>query len=379
MIPCELFVSCVPGLEPVVLQELKTLGYTVSRASYGGLFVPFTDFKEVYELNLLLRTASRVLLPMASFVVHDKESLYEEALQIDWERYFQRMPTFAIDAHVDSNPAFTNSLYAAQVLKDAICDRLRKKSGQRPSVDTANPGVRLSLFIQGKKATISFDTSGKPLHERGYRQDGAVAPLRENLAAALLLLAGYSSDVHLLDPVAGSGTFLIEAALIATNTPPQFLRHTFGFMSHPEYAKDAWFKIREQKLALKVPLKRKHIVGIEKNNSTFSALQKATQKAGFSDSITAICGDFQKIELQEKPNFVVANPPYGKRLQEVYELEELYKSLGDYMKLKTIKPARGFILTGNSDLAKKIGLRPTKRHIVNNGGIDCRLLEFDLY
>lgn len=378
MQPNELFVTCVPGLEPVVLDELKALGMQVERAGYGGLFVSYTQFHQVYELNLLLRTASRVLLPMASFSCRNKEDLYEGALEIEWERYFRRMPTFAIDAHTD-HPAFNNSLFAAQCVKDAICDRLRKKTGQRPNVNTSDPDVRLSLFIQGSRATISFDTSGRPLHERGYRLDAGEAPIRENLAAALLMLAGYNAEAVLVDPVAGSGTFLVEAALMATKTPPQFLRQMFGFMSHPEYSEGEWIALRKRELNKRVPLKPGQFIAIENDARTFTALQRALQKAGFSNGISAICGDFRTVPLKVAPNLVIANPPYGIRLRDERMLEDLYQSLGDFMKQKTAKPARGFILSGNSELTKKIGLRASKRHIVNNGGIDCRFLEFDLY
>lgn len=375
-----LFISCIPGLEPILEQELNQLGMTIRGVGFGGVFLPFRDFKQIYELNLLLRSASRVLMPLTYFDCKDRDDLYRHTMNIDWLPFFKLLPTFAIDAHVQ-HKAFTHTLFAAQVVKDAICDQLRKKLGERPSIDTENPKVRLNLFIQNNQATLSFDTTGRALHERGYRLDGGEAPLRENLAAAVVLLSGYTGDKILVDPCCGSGTLLIEAALIASKTPSQYLRQSFGFMHHPEYSHTLWMEVRKEAIAKKIPLQDGHFIGIEKSAKTYSLLQKAIAKAGFEGKIKTILSDFRatNIDLSEKPNFVITNPPYGIRLEEVEELSILYKDIGTFMKEKTAKPARGFILTASPELSKKIGLKATRRHIVNNGGIECRFLEYDLY
>lgn len=376
----KLFVCCVPSLEPVLENELLKLNFSNLEVGFGGVHVEITDFSQVYLLNLMLRSASRILLPIQTFKCLNKEDLYNGALEIDWLYFFDKpkMPTFAIDFNVQSK-AFTNTLFAAQVLKDAICDKIRQKTGARPSVDTEEPEVRINLFIHNNQATVSFDTSGKPLNERGYRRDTGKAPLRESLAAALLLLSNFSKDDVLIDPCAGSGTFLIEAALIATNRPATCLRHNFGFMNHPLFEKEKWQKVRAECMKNTVAIQSGKIIGIEQNPRTFQALEKAVMTAGFEHKITLIKGDFRNVELKTLPNFVITNPPYGKRLQDEDDLAPLYKDLGDFMKKKTQKPARGFILSGNPELSKKIGLKANKRHVVNNGGIDCRLLEFDLY
>lgn len=373
----ELFVSCVVGQEAVLLLELKELGYE-AREGYGGAYVSYRNFEQVYELNFMLRTASRVLWPISTFDCYDREDLYNGVYAIDWGSYFSLMPTFAVDANVQ-HEAFPNSLFAARVVKDAICDQLVKRRGGRPNVDTQHPALRLNLFIEKEKAVLSFDTSGEPLHQRGYRIDGGKAPLRENLAAALLLMAGYRGDEIMVDPCCGSGTLLIEAAMIASRTPPGYLRESFGFVAHPEFDYQAWEKVRRKWLDKVIELPENHFYGIEVAPRAFQSLQRNLQKSGFSHTIQAYCNDFQKIELPIKPNFVMTNLPYGVRLQENERLEPLYKSVGDFLKQKTEKPARGFVFTGNLDLAKRVGLRTTKRHIVNNGGIECRLLEFDLY
>jgi len=378
----ELFVTTIVGFEPVLEKELHGLGYKETTCGYGGVTVKGIRFPDVYRLNFLVRTASRVLWPLAKFPCDDKEDLYRESLKIDWAPFFQEMPTLAIDAHIN-HPEFRNSLFAAQVLKDAICDQLRKKTGERPDVDTKNPDIRLNLFIDGKEAVVSFDTSNRALHERGYRKDTGDAPLRETLAAALLLMGGYTGEQIFCDPCCGSGTFLIEAAMIATNTPPQFLRRgeweQYGFLKHPEFSESAWDDVQQEALAQRKPLESGRILGIEKDKKTFDALHAGISRAGFAGKISTLWSDFQTAKLPFVPNFVLANPPYGKRLQDIDSLIPLYRSLGDFFKKNTTKPAKGFILSGNVELSKQVGLKTSRRHIVNNGGIECRFLEFDLY
>ncbi len=373
-----LFISCMPGLEPILCQELARLGFA-GDPDRAGVHVSIAEFKDIYKLNLELRTASRVLLPLLQFECHDKKELYENALEINWDPYFAGNPTFAIDAVVHHNPAITNSLFAAQTVKDAICDQLKKRSGVRPSVDLKDPKVCLHLFIQANRAQISFDTSGMPLHMRGYRMDTGEAPLRQSLAAALLLMLGYTGSEQLVDPCCGTATFLIEAALIASNTAPGLLRPWFGFFSHPEFSEELFRKVKNECLKKKKPLERGQILGIERNPKVVSIAKKAIGRAHFEKVIEVVEGNFQTCPLAFEPDFVIANPPYGMRLEATDSLRQMYQDLGDFLKKRTKKPARAGILTGNLELAKCIGLKTTKRHIVSNGGIDCRLLEYDVY
>jgi putative N6-adenine-specific DNA methylase len=373
----DLFISCLPGLEPVLGQELSSLGYS-HKEGRAGCFVPYESMEQIYRLNLSLRTASRVLLPLHSFVCRGRDELYKGASEINWYPFFQRMPTFMIDTFV-MHKNFTNSLFAAQVVKDAICDQLRKNMGSRPSVDTSQPELGLHLYLVGDQATISFDTSNPPLHVRGYRLEGGVAPLRENLAAALLLLAGYKADDVLVDPCCGSGTFLIEAALIASNTAPGLLRGSFGIFGHPQFNKESFESIKSSLSHDVVTLQKNKFLGIEASVKAFGILKRAIHKSKFDRWIQVSNGDFRTLELPIQPNFVIANPPYGVRLNEIQELEALYENLGDFMKQKTQKPATGAIFTGNLELAKKVGLKTAKRHVLSNGGIECRLLTYELY
>ena len=371
------FISCVPGLESVLAKEVEALGFTPSIVR-AGVEINIKEFSDVYRLNFLLRTCSRVLLLMKEFSCATPNDLYENILDIDWAPYFQGLPTLAIDTTVLHNPNFTNTLFASQKAKDAICDRLRKSFGERPSVDTARPDLHFVLFIEGKKAKFYFDTSGTPLHVRGYRDVTSKAPLRENLAAGLLLLTSFSKDNVLLDPCCGAGTFLVEAALIASNTPPGYLRKTYGFMKHPEYSSHEWGKVYQEHMDARIPLKKESIFGVEKSSTAYTQLAKVLYASGFEKDISVSCRDFRTYKVPETVDFLITNPPYGVRLQDDY-LEDFYKELGDFFKHIPHKPSKGCIFTAQSDLIKKIGLKTSKRHILSNGGIDCRLLEFDLY
>lgn len=373
----DLFISCLPGLEEVLGKEVASLGYG-SMKGRAGVFVPYQGMNQIYRLNLHLRTASRVLMPLGHFRCRDKADLYKGSLGVNWQPFFKGMPTFAIDSFV-LHKSLTNSLYAAQLVKDAICDQLKDKMGSRPSVDTSNPELGLHLYIVDDMATISFDTSNPPLHQRGYRVEGGVAPLRENLAASLLMLAGYTAEDTIVDPCCGSGTFLIEAAMIASKTAPGINRRTFGFYRHPEYSQDEWEAVRQDALKQTVRLEPGRFFGIEESVKAYSILKRAIHQSKFDRWIAVSNGDFRTMQLPFAPTFVIANPPYGVRLSEVEELADLYADLGDFLKQKTLKPAKGAIFTGSLDLAKCIGLKATKRHVLSNGGIDCRLLTYDLY
>lgn len=372
-----LFISCQPGLEEVLGSEVQALGFSFTPGR-AGVFVPYQGMDQVYRLNLHLRTASRVLLPIASFACHNKEELYKGASKVNWYPYFKGMPTFAIDVFA-LHAELTNSLYCAQLVKDAICDQLKAQMGTRPSVDTKDPQLGLHLYIVQNVATISFDTSNPPLHARGYRQEGGVAPIRENLAAALLLLSGYKADDILLDPCCGSGTLLIEAAMIASKTPPGLHRPSFGFFRHPEFNEDEWQECKNRAMKEIVPLEKGKLFGIEESVKAFQILKRAIHRSRFDRWIDVMNQDFRHAVLKQEPTFIITNPPYGERLSEIQALEKLYEDLGDFMKQKAKKPATGAIFTGNLDLAKAVGLRTQKRHVLSNGGIDCRLLVYSLY
>lgn len=375
----KLFVTCSAGLEELLLQELNSFGFLQTKTGYRGCHVEVSSLSAIYKINYLSRIASRVLMPLIDFFCYDQKALYKGASRVDWSRYVAPGKTIAIDANVN-HKNLRNSLFAAQVVKDAICDQLKNTHGKRPNVDVASPDVQLNLFIHENTSIISFDTSGAPLHKRGYRQETGEAPLQESLAAAILLLAGYQGHEILLDPCCGSGTFLIEAALIASRTAPGFLRQKWGFSSLPEFSHEEFLKVKRESDELRIPLPKGVIFGSDIYKGAVQICKINLRAAGFLKEIEVELADVKEFKPRISPNFVVTNPPYGRRLNDDAEdLKKLYRAIGAFFKTQTEKPAKGFCFTGNLELAKEVGLAAKKRHILMNGGIDARLLEYDLY
>lgn len=373
----ELFITCNAHLEPVLQQELEEMGYAEVRPGFRGVYCTINHFSDIYRINYLSRLASRVLLPLKEFTCRGPEELYRAAKSIQWEPYFKKASNFAIDANVD-HPEIRNSLFAAQVVKDAICDQLMDKLGRRPNVQTYRPDLQLNLFIRGGKGYLSFDTSGDPLHKRGYRQEASDAPLQETLGAALLKLSAYNPEEVMIDPCAGSGTLLIEAAMLASKTPAGFFRSKYGFQHHPEYNETEWLKIRNEADSLKIPLKKGHLYGLDINRNAVRIAQANLRASGFHKDVEIVQGDFRDYTPKAEFSYLLTNPPYGKRLEESALLAPLYRALGQFMKTKMKKPGRGFVLCEN-ELSKEVGLASSKRIVLDNGGIEVRLLEYDLY
>lgn len=373
----QLFVSCAPLLEPLLLDELRELGITSAQMGYRGVYISEWDWSTIYTINYASRLANRVLLPIKRFRCYDKRSLYRSVQEIDWSSYLKKDLTFSVDSTVHHRE-LRNSLFAAQVVKDAICDQLRDKKGWRPDVDLKDPDVHLNLYINQNVALISFDTSGTPLNKRGYRQETVEAPIQETLAAALLRLANYKKENVFLDTCCGSGTLLIEAALIASNTPPGYLRRNWTFMHHPSFQQEEWLKVKNNFDAQRIPLEPNHFYGLDNNPQAIRACQSNLKAAGITIAeIEQI--DFRDFIPSVTPDFIMTNPPHGNRLEEVKNLGPFYRSLGDFIKQNCAKPGRAFIFVGSLELCKEVGLAASRRHVFNNGGIDSRLLEFEIY
>jgi len=373
----EIFATCLAGLEPLLAQELRDLGFSNPIEQFRGVSL-LTDMTGVYRINYLSHLAGRVLIPIAHFRCDDKRDLYHEASKIDWIRYIPPKKTFAIDCN-GKHPDLRNTLFASQVLKDAICDTFNKRTGSRPSIDTAFPDVQLNLFLTNRGATIGFDSSCVPLFKRGYRRETVEAPIQESLAAAILKIAGYTGEEILLDPCCGSGTFLIEAAYLATKTPPGLLRDVWGFVHYPDYKEGEWQKVKNDANLARIPLAAGKITGVEANKEAARICRANLRASGFHQQIQVFHEDFISYEPKRQPNLVICNPPHGRRLGDTEGLISLYRSLGDFFKQQCTKPAKAFIFTGNLDLSKEVGLKPKKRHEMFVGGVDCRLLEYDIY
>lgn len=374
----ELFITSGPGLEAVLEEELKQLGIQHTRTGYRGVYVDDASMKDVFKINYCSQVASRVLLPILHFRCEGRDDLYQAFRSIQWKDYIRVSKTFAIDASVD-HPRLRNSLFAAQVGKDAIVDQFMDRTGKRPSINTDSPDVQLNLYIRGGKGTISFDTSCTPLHKRGYRLEGGEAPLKETLAAALLKIGNFSSEEIFIDPFAGSATFLIEACLMASKTPPGLYRKRFGFFDLPHFDEREWLQVKVECDSLRIPLKKGQFFGVEINKNTYRIALSNLKTSGFQPFVEMTNGDFREFQPKVLPNFLITNPPWGRRLEEESSLAPLYRDLGDFMKRKMAKPARGFVLTASMPLSKEIGLAAKRRHVIESSGLESRFLEFDLY
>ena len=373
--PQPLVATCSRGLEEVLADELRALN--VKGVAAGRGFVGFTgDLKAVYEANLRLRTAARVVIPVVRGQVKGKEDLYDLAATVPWHRFVQRGQTIGVDVAGRSH-VFHNTNFAAQVVKDAVVDTTRDRQGWRPSVDRSKPDMRIHLHLSDGVTTISLDSTGEQLSHRGYRPRGGPAPLAESLAAGVLLLAGYDGTQPLLDPLCGTGTFAAEAALIATRTPPGLRR---------EFAFERW-AMHDQELYREITRAAGHehrdapapIVARDRDERAVQAARRNLKAAWMSRWVDVEQRDALDLELPwSEGGIIVANPPYGKRVGDVDRLGKFYKGFGDQLKKKA-HGATAWLLVGNRELANQIGLKAKRRIPLFNGPIECRLLKYELY
>lgn len=372
----KLFATTDAGLEEVLAEELRGMGVKDLHVRDRG--VAFRGgLPTVYRANLHLRTAYRVLMELAEFDAPDREALYEGVRTVFWSDHLSPSLTLGVDA-VSHRSALCHTQFICQVVKDAIVDGFRERGGRRPSVDPRTPDIRLNARLQRDRCTLSLDTSGNRLHQRGYRSDISTrAPLKETLAAGILLKSGYDGTLPLVDPLCGSGTFLIEAALMARNIAPGLFGRAFGFMRHPAFDRALYRDlVNEAKARVKKDVETP-IIGSDIDDVALRAARNAACGAGVDDLIRVKKADIADLGPLTQ-GMLVTNPPYGERLGEITELGELYKTLGDNLKKRCVGIS-AHILTGSKFLAKNIGLRPYRRDILFNGPIECRLLHFNVY
>ncbi len=378
------FATAPRGVEPLLAAELAALGAAPVREGRGG--VSFGGpLETAYRVCLWSRTASRVLRLLARVPAADADALYAGVLDLPWEDHLDPDGTLAVDFVAAGRSAIRHTQFGAQRVKDAVCDRLRERCGRRPSVDRAAPDLRINVHASGETADVALDLSGESLHRRGYREDGALAPLKENLAAALLLKAGWPAIVEaggaLLDPMCGSGTFVIEAALIAADRAPGLLRPAWGFFGWRGHDAGLWrllvLEARERAAAgLAKPLPA--LVG---SDHEARAIRAALTNAGQAEIAKLV--HFERRELagavppKGAPGLVIVNPPYGERLGELEALADTYAALGDVLKAR-FGGWQAAVFTGNPDLGKRMGLRAGKVHAFYNGPIECKLLRFEV-
>ncbi len=372
------------GLEEVLRVELLKLGARdIERHNRA---VSFTgDLGFLYKANLCLRTAIRVLVPLESFDARSPEEVYLALREIDWETFMDVNDTFLFKVTLNS-PYFTHSQYAAQKAKDALVDRFREKKGERPSVDTENPTLRIHLHINNERCALSLDSSGGSLHQRGYRTETNAAPLNEVLAAGMVILSGWNRISPLVDPFCGSGTILTEAAMLAANIPPGIYREKFAFEGWNDFDADLWNTIRDSAID-KITGERPIILGGDIDRITVSKAKETLRTAKLADVVTIRHSAFADLEPPEdRKGMLILNPPYGERMNErgiaasssEDDINALYKMIGDTLKHRWAGWT-AWVLTSNLDAAKHIKLTPKPKIQLFNGALDCRFLRYELY
>ncbi|MCA9267307.1 MAG: hypothetical protein KDA41_02500, partial [Planctomycetales bacterium] len=363
------------GLEDALAEELRMLG--AENVETGVRLVAFTgDQRLLYRANACCRTAIRILKPIASFAADSEQAFYQGVQRIDWAALLDAGSTLWIDPLVHSSFT-THSRFAAQLAKDAIVDQFRQRFGRRPSVDRDQPDLRIALHLAHNQATIYLDSSGESLHMRGYRQRSGEAPLNETLAAGVLRLIGWDRASPLVDPMCGSGTLLIEAAMAARNIAPVLLGRDYAFARWKDYDRALFQEVyAEAAAAQRGPLDFP-LVGGDIDPRVLQIARENARCARVADDIRWEEASFECAEAPAAGATLVTNPPYDERLK-VDRIASLYGRLGDALKQR-FAGCTAWVLSGNLAAAKQIGLRPTAKIKLFNGAIECRLLRFDLY
>lgn len=373
------------SLEEVLANELRQMGaenvQVLTRAvEFEG------DMRLLYRANYCCRTALAILKPFAEFDANDDQELYDQVYKLRWEKILDCDGTFMIDS-TTSGEVFTHSYYAALKTKDAIVDRFRRNFGKRPSIDTEQPDYKFNLHIRDNHVTLLMNSSGDSLHKRGYRQGVGIAPINEVLAAGLLKLAGWDkalqakpADLNFYDPMCGSGTMLIEAAMMANNIPAQYYRgQNFGFMRWKEYNLGEWKSVKaEEDRKIGCFDYEGEIWGNDIDEQVIQQCEKNLEYGKLHHDVMLHIGDFADQEAPEGRTLIVTNPPYGERIK-VEDLNAMYEKLGDTFKQRYGKDCDVWLITSDFEAMKHIGLHPSAKIPVQNGSLDCRFLHFELY
>jgi len=369
------FAQVSDDIKDIAEEELLSLGARDTRLGYRGISFA-ADPEALYAVNFHSRLINRVLAPLISFNCHSDKYLYNRAIQIRWDNFLDTSMTFAIFASV-SNSSIRHSRFASLRLKDAIVDYFQKALGERPSIDTKNPDVWFNLYINNDKAVISLDTSGGSLHRRGYRGKSVQAPMIETLAAAIIYYSGWDGSVPLYDPFCGSGTLLCEAYMRQSNTPAGILRPRFGFERMPDFNNLLWHKVKSGGM--------KRINSVSRGMIHGSDISLKAVKASIHNC--SLIGAEKVIRIEKKDVFdidkiqnkvIVCNPPYGIRMAEAEGLCAFYKRYGDFLKKRCVCSS-AYIYFGERKYIKEIGLKPSWKKPLSNGGLDGRLVKFELY
>ena len=372
----KIIVTCNKRLSPYLQSEIEALGFTPVRVFQTGVELKGT-VNDSIALNLNLRCASQVLYLLKSFTAANPQQLYEQLVVIEWEKLIDFTGYFSVTSNVN-NEHITTPLFANVKVKDAIVDRIKDKKGIRPNSGPEQNKTVVHLYWQDDKAEVFLDTSGETLAKHSYRKIPGKAPMLEALAASTIMATNWDKNSTFINPMCGSGTLAIEAALLATDKSPGFFRMNYGFMHIMGYEEEVFFTERRKlKDKGKKALNFK-IIASDLSADAVDIAQKNAKTAGVEHLIDFSVCDFADTIVPEEPGVIMFNPEYGERLGTHTKLEATYKRMGDFMKQKCLG-YRGYIFTGNPDLAKRIGLKASRRVEFYNGKLDCRLLEYELY
>lgn len=369
----EMIAKTFMGLEPVLAKELTQLG--ANNVQIGRRMVSFTGDKELmYRANFQLHTAIRILKPIKHFKASSANDVYEQVKQIDWTQYLTLEQTFAVDSVVFSDE-FRHSKFVSYKVKDAIADQFRERTGKRPNISVANPDIRLNMHIAEDKCTLSLDSSGESLHRRGYRQESVEAPLNEVLAAGMILMTGWNGDTDFIDPMCGSGTLLIEAALIAHNMAPGLFRKEYAFEKWADFDRELFDDIynddsQEREF-------NHHIYGYDIDIKAVNTARLNVRAAGLTKDITVEEADFKNFVQPKHKSIMVTNPPYGERIS-TPDLMGTYKMIGERLKHQFVDND-AWVLSYKEECFEQIGLKPSIKIPLYNGSLECEFRKYQMF
>jgi 23S rRNA G2445 N2-methylase RlmL len=369
-------ITCAKGVPPFLRQEILSSGFPVLSEGKAEVETEGT-MEDTLRLNLLIRTGQRVLFLLESFDAKTPDDLYKRISRVSWEDFIPEDSYFSVTSSVH-NPTIKDSRFANVKCKDAVVDRIKEKRGRRPDTGPERDKVVIHLYWRSNLCQVFLDTSGEPLSRRGYRMVPLKAPMQETLAAAVVLATGWRGDGNFINPMCGSGTLAIEAALIALGRAPGLLRSNYGFMHMKGFDDSSWKVLRRKIRAEARDTLNGRILATDISQQAVEAGKKNALTAGVDRFIEFGVCDFSETPVPGGGGAIILNPEYGERLGEIEELNKTYRGIGDFFKKKG-NGYTGYVFTGNLDLAKKVGLRTKRKIPFYNGPIECRLLEYDLY
>jgi putative N6-adenine-specific DNA methylase len=371
-----ILITCSKGIAPILKEEVLALGLPVQKELPAGVETFGTIF-DCMRLNLHVRTGHRVLLLLKDFSASTVNDFYTGIRRIAWEDIIPDNEYISIESSVD-NSSIQDTRFANQKCKDAIADRMKEKCGRRPDSGPAKRGASFFVYWKGSKCSIYIDTSGEPLARRGYRKDPFKAPMQETLAAAVVLSTGWKGEGNFINPMCGSGTLGVEAALIALDKAPGLLRNNFAVMHLRDFRRSEWDIMRDEARKKSKKKSGVRMILTDIDPRAIQASRSNALTAGVEHLMSFGQCDYSETEVPDGGGLVLFNPPYGERLGELKELESVYAGIGDFFKQRC-QGYTGYVFTGNLELAKKVGLKTSRRVILFNGRIECRLLEYKLY